>query len=97
MHIALVHAGVEGLGLSAQNAQFPALDTTFEVYCMTIHSTDRSTFADLTAAISIFLTETQPERKAVVVGESFGGVLALSVAAQHPELIESTFVINPAT
>jgi pimeloyl-ACP methyl ester carboxylesterase len=89
--------GIEGLGLSAEAAQFPELSTKFELYCMQINQRDRSTFAQLVKAIRIFLEDGDAAVPAVIVGESFGAVLALALAYSHPHLVQAVFTINPAT
>jgi predicted esterase len=89
--------GIEGLGLSAEAAQFPELSTRFELYCMQIGSEDRSTFAELVKAIRLFLEDGNTAVPAVIVGESFGGLLALALAYSHPHLVQAVFAINPAT
>ena len=39
----------------------------------------------------------EPERPVYVLGESFGAVLALAVAAQRPDLVDRLVLVNPAT
>ncbi|KAG5189677.1 alpha/beta-hydrolase [Tribonema minus] len=92
--------GIEGLAISAAASQFPALSDSFDVYSLMISSRDRSTFEDLIGECSSFLEGALAMRsmdKAVLVGESFGGVLALALAGRRPELIQQAFTINPAT
>jgi pimeloyl-ACP methyl ester carboxylesterase len=89
--------GIEGFGLSAEAAQFPELSTKFDLYCMHIDARDRSTFAQLVKAIRIFLEGGDAAVPAVIVGESFGAVLALALAYSHPHLVQAVFAINPAT
>ena len=38
-----------------------------------------------------------PERPVYLLGESFGGVLALAVAAELPDLVDRVVLVNPAT
>lgn len=38
-----------------------------------------------------------PERPVYVLGESFGAVLALAVAARRPDLVDRLVLVNPAT
>jgi hypothetical protein len=45
--------GIEGLGLSAEAAQFPELSTTFELYCMQIDARDRSAANSHTHAANV--------------------------------------------
>ena len=39
----------------------------------------------------------EPERPVYVLGESFGAVLALAVAARRPDLVDRLVLVNPAT
>jgi pimeloyl-ACP methyl ester carboxylesterase len=43
-----------------------------------------------------FLRTVSPGRPAIVVGNSMGGLLSLTLAAAHPELVEGLVLINPA-
>ena len=36
-------------------------------------------------------------RPVYLLGESFGGVLALAVATERPELVDRVILVNPAT
>jgi len=47
---------------------------------------------DLAAVVQHYTAETQPP---IVIGHSWGGVLALTFAAQHPELIDRVVVHSP--
>lgn len=38
-----------------------------------------------------------PDRPAYLLGESFGGVLALAVAQARPDLVDRVVLVNPAT
>lgn len=38
-----------------------------------------------------------PERPVYLLGESFGGILALAVAANRPDLVDRVVLANPAT
>jgi pimeloyl-ACP methyl ester carboxylesterase len=38
-----------------------------------------------------------PERPVYLLGESFGGILALAVAANRPDLVDRVVLVNPAT
>lgn len=100
--------GLDGAGISA-NLQFDDLSSTFEFWRMTIDKVnDRSSFTELTAAVSGFIKEVAMEqnRDVILVGESFGGLLAPSVALRIQAMAESSneknpvkgmVMINPAT
>lgn len=76
--IILYLPGIEGLGTSVE-PQLPDLSEKFEVFRMIIGPEDRKTFLTLSMAASQFVDIIWLERgeKTVVVGESFGGMLAL--------------------
>ncbi len=38
-----------------------------------------------------------PDRPVYILGESFGGVLALAVAALHPAVVDRLVLVNPAS
>ncbi|CAM9453397.1 unnamed protein product [Chrysoparadoxa australica] len=92
--ILLFLPGVEGLGISGQG-QFGKLQATYDVHQLILDRADRSTFADLTKAVLSFLCSSP--MPAIVVGESFGAVLALGVALAEPDSVERLFLVNPAT
>lgn len=81
--------------------QFPELGTIFDVRCMTVAPTDRSTFQQLTERTIEYIRQesTTPtkQRPIYLMGESFGGILALHVASQIPQQLAGLALINPAT
>lgn len=62
---------------------------------------DRTDFRGLVAIVAEFLKaevpSCPPTRPVYVLGESFGGVLALAVAAECPALVDRLVLVNPAT
>ena len=100
--------GLDGLGLSASR-QFDDLSNTFEFWRMTIDKDiDRSSFTELTTAVSSFVQKiaVEQDREVILVGESFGGLLAPSVALRVQAMANSSnsknpikgmVMINPAT
>ena len=38
-----------------------------------------------------------PERPVYLLGESFGGILAIMLAARRPDLVDRLVLVNPAT
>jgi len=38
-----------------------------------------------------------PERPVYILGESFGAILAVAVAAARPDLVDRVILVNPAT
>lgn len=86
-----------GLGLWYQHAQLARL---FEVTCLHVPRGDRTPFQGLVEGV---VSEVQRElqsngsRPLFLVGESFGAILALSVAAAMPEAPLHVVLVNPAT
>ena len=108
--ILLYLPGLDGVGISASQ-QFDDLSNNFEFWRMTIDKqNDLSSFTDLTTAVTNFIFQlTQfdnDDREVILLGESFGGLLAPSVALrvqsktnasnQKNPIIGMTLV-NPAT
>ncbi|KAL3690999.1 hypothetical protein R1sor_004650 [Riccia sorocarpa] len=86
-----------GLGFSMQQENLGRL---FELRCLKIPLRDRTPFEGLVS----FVEETvrnearnHPGRPIYLLGESFGGVLALAVAARNPKLDLVLYLINPTT
>ena len=102
--------GLDGSGISAI-AQFDDLSSTFEFWRMTIDKkSDQLSFSDLVTSVVKFVKESssimgsiESPREVILVGESFGGLLACAVAMALMEVKSSTFslkglvLINPAT
>ncbi|KAK9838483.1 hypothetical protein WJX81_002279 [Elliptochloris bilobata] len=92
--------GIDGTGLAASR-QFPYLVEAFDLRALSVPGHDRTPFPDLVRLIIDYLaTEVgaaEPERPVYLLGESFGAVLALAVAAQRPDLVDRLVLVNPAT
>ncbi|CAM9851569.1 unnamed protein product, partial [Phaeothamnion confervicola] len=90
--------GVDGMSFEASR-QFDSLSETFDAWCLTIPGSDRSSFADLSAAAIAFLEASgaSAERPAIIAGTSFGGLLALRLAQERPALVKGLALVNPAT
>ena len=99
--------GLDGVGVSAVQ-QFDDLSNTFELWRMRIDpETDKSSFAELTNAVSDFIQDVaiKQNRKVILVGESFGGLLAPSVAMKMEAIaggkenspVMGLVMVNPAT
>lgn len=91
--------GVDGLGLGLILHHKP-LGKAFEVRCLHIPVYDRTPFEGLLK----FVEETvrlehasSPEKPIYLVGDSFGGCLALAVAARNPTIDLILILSNPAT
>ncbi|KAG5549362.1 hypothetical protein RHGRI_014643 [Rhododendron griersonianum] len=91
--------GMDGLGLGL-TLHHKALGKAFEVRCLHIPVYDRTPFEDLVK----FVGETvrlehvsSPNKPIYLVGDSFGGCLALAVAAHNPTIDLVVVLANPAT
>ncbi|WCJ37556.1 Esterase/lipase/thioesterase family protein [Euphorbia peplus] len=91
--------GLDGVGLGLTLHQ-KALGKVFEVRCLHIPVYDRTPFEGLVK----FVEETVrlehasfPNRPIYLVGDSFGGCLALAIAARNPNIDLVLVLANPAT
>ncbi|KAL7526569.1 hypothetical protein ACHAXR_006268 [Thalassiosira sp. AJA248-18] len=98
--------GLDGVGISAVQ-QYDDLSNAFEFWRMRVDpKNDRSTFVELTNAVSSFIQDVamKQNRKVIIVGESFGGLLAPSVAMRLETIagkenspVMGLVLVNPAT
>ncbi|CAL8462015.1 g1546 [Coccomyxa elongata] len=92
--------GIDGTGLAASR-QFPFLVDAFELHALSIPGSDRTPFEGLIKLIEEYMEQvvmqSPPERPVYLLGESFGGVLALAVAEARPDLVDRVVLVNPAT
>ena len=105
--IAVYLPGLDCFGISAI-AQFPDLSKTFDLWRMTVTVHDRSSFEDLTTAVTMFIDDIWLEtgQKVTLIGESFGGLVAPVVGLRLQNLaeredrenpVEGLVLVNPAT
>ena len=82
--------GMDGTG-ELFYRQVPSLARRYRVatYALREQATMEDLVADLAAVIGA-----APDRRATVVGESFGGAIALSFALEHPRMLERLVVLN---
>lgn len=89
--ILLYLPGLDGLGISCIT-QFDDLSKNFEFWRLMIDKkSDRSSFSELTSAVASFILndlDNKEHRDIILVGESFGGLLASSVALRVQSLIK---------
>ncbi|KAL8233922.1 hypothetical protein R6Q59_020022 [Mikania micrantha] len=91
--------GVDGTGLSLL-LHHQRLGEMFDIWCLHIPTTDRTPFTDLVKLIERTIRSENdqfPDRPIYLVGESFGGCLALAVAARIPHIDLVLVLANPAT
>ncbi|KAL1820140.1 hypothetical protein ACET3Z_015009 [Daucus carota] len=86
-----------GLGLSLQ---YQRLGQIFDIWCLHIPIDDRTPFPELVKLVEKTVrleNHGSPNRPIYLVGESFGGCIALAVAACNPDLDLVLILANPAT
>lgn len=91
--------GFDG-SLVAPFLQWPSLGDSFDIEGLEISMADRSSFAELCSAVRARLEREPPSRPLVLMGESFGAVLALRVAlslAEDGRPLDGLALVNPAT
>ncbi|XP_059652712.1 phytyl ester synthase 1, chloroplastic-like isoform X2 [Cornus florida] len=90
---------MDGLGLGLI-LHHKALGKVFEVRCMHIPVYDRTPFEDLVRFVEAavrFEHASSPNKPIYLVGDSFGGCLALAVASRNPSIDLVVISVNPAT
>ena len=85
-------AGLDGTG-QLFFKQCPDLARTYRVVTFTLRGTGRFTYEDLTDDVAAIINDLG-ERRATVVGESFGGTVALWFAIRHPDVVERLVIVN---
>uniref|UniRef100_A0A7S1JG12 AB hydrolase-1 domain-containing protein n=1 Tax=Eutreptiella gymnastica TaxID=73025 RepID=A0A7S1JG12_9EUGL len=93
--ILMILPGTHGTALT-MFVQFPELKRSFELLCLELDARDRSQLHEIRSFVidEIKLLRSQG-RTVCVLGESFGGLLALDVAARTD--VDGLAVVNPAT
>lgn len=97
--IAVYLPGLDGFGITATQ-QYDDLAGSFELWRMTISTTDRSSFQQLVTSVADFIQSLDEGRPVTLIGESFGGLLAPAVALRlqsSPGRIQGLVMVNPAT
>jgi len=93
--------GLDGLGnFSAQS--FSRIPDTYDAWMMEVSTDDRTRFMELAdiviTQLEIMNTNSNPSTPPpVLVGESFGGLLATYITSRRPDLVSKLVLINPAT
>lgn len=91
--------GMDGVGLGLIMHHRP-LGRAFEVRCLHIPTHDRTTFEGLVNFVEQTVRQehaSSPNKPIYLVGDSFGGCLALAVAARNPTVDLVLILANPAT
>ncbi|KAI8105771.1 hypothetical protein M9434_000352 [Picochlorum sp. BPE23] len=90
--------GIDGTGLAAAK-QFPMLMKHFNLVTFVTPPGDRTSYEGLLEILTNFIEslELPPSLPVYVMGESFGGLLALSLASRCPGMVDRVVLVNPAT
>lgn len=97
--LAIYLPGLDGYGISAVS-QFDDLARTFDTWRLVVSPSDTSTFLEVVDAVALFIKETTtPDRKATLIGESCGGLIASAVAIRlrKTDSLGGLVLVNPAT
>ncbi|EPS74024.1 hypothetical protein M569_00724 [Genlisea aurea] len=90
---------LDGLGIGLI-LHHKSLGRVFDVWCMHIPVQDRTPFEELVIWVEKTVRsehDSQPNKPIYLVGDSFGGCLALSIAARNPDIDLVLILANPAT
>ncbi|KXZ52840.1 hypothetical protein GPECTOR_8g223 [Gonium pectorale] len=91
--------GIDGTGLAAYR-QFPRLAARFDLRGVFLPPQDRTPFAGLVESLAQQIEDEaaglDPSRPVYLLGESFGGLLALALA-QKLSCVDRLVLVNPAT
>ncbi|KAM3364140.1 hypothetical protein P3S68_018994 [Capsicum galapagoense] len=91
--------GIDGLGIGLIK-HHTRLARIFNIWCFHVPVTDRTPFSDLVHLVETTVRSEHhrsPRRPIYLLGESFGGCLALAVAARNPHIDLALILANPAT
>lgn len=90
--------GLDGTGLLL-GEKFSELSELFDIECLANPAATRTSHDGVLAIVAERLRVAREEsrRPVYVLGESFGGVLAMGMALDYPELVDRVILVNPAT
>ncbi|WP_346290552.1 alpha/beta hydrolase [Sphaerothrix gracilis] len=89
--------GMDGTDVSLR-PQLADLQLYFDVYCLMIPPDDDSDWVTLARTAAEALSQNHISGRPVYLcGESFGGCLALQIAATYPQIFHHLILINPAS
>eukprot|EP00854_Cymbomonas_tetramitiformis_P023582 gene23582-28562_t len=92
--------GIDGTGINCFN-QFPALSDNFDLRSFSIPVLDRTPFNEVVDIVVGYVDEelkdSPSDRPVYLLGESFGGILALAVGIKRPKSVHRLVLVNPAT
>jgi len=85
-------AGIDGTG-QLLFKQIPALTHSYQVVTFRSREQGQFTYEDLTDDVAAII-QALGEERATILGESFGGTVALNFALRYPQMVERLVVIN---
>ena len=91
--------GLDG-GNGSPFVQFPGLAADFDVRVQQVNFESDANLASYDVIVddaATYLRQESRDRPLVVMGESYGGIIASGLAARHPELVSGLVLVNPAT
>jgi pimeloyl-ACP methyl ester carboxylesterase len=91
--------GMDGTG-QLLHSQLAGIERDFDIRCLAIPTHDLTPWHPMTVQIARLVEVERhyhPERLVYLCGESFGGCLALQLAAQFPKLCDRLILVNPAS
>ena len=91
-HLLIHVAGLDGTG-QLFFKQAPRLGLAYRVITFRSREHGRFTYEDLTDDLLAIIRD-QGEQRATIVGESFGGTVALNFAVRYPRMVERLVVVN---
>ncbi|KQK04300.1 acyltransferase-like protein At1g54570, chloroplastic isoform X2 [Brachypodium distachyon] len=92
-------SGVDGVGMELI-LHHKSLGKVFEVCCFHIPVNDRTPFEGLLQMVEAYVqyeNALSPKRPIYITGDTFGGCLAISVAARNQKIDLVLILVNPAT
>lgn len=91
--------GMDGTG-RLLGRQLPGLEPFFDIRCLSIPPDDLTPWESLVEQVANLIEVEQKgaaRRSIYLCGESFGGCLALKLAAHFPQLCDRLILVNPAS
>jgi pimeloyl-ACP methyl ester carboxylesterase len=92
--------GIDGTGLAAWQ-QFPMIVHRCALVSLNVPVQDRTSFPDLVDIcveyLEVLAGQVATDRPIYLLGESFGGVLAIAVADRCRDIVDRMVLVNPAT
>lgn len=88
--------GIDGTG-EYSNTALNTLQEDYRCWRMKINVDDRSSFLQIAQLVRKKMQEINDGQPMLLIGESFGGLLAAYIASRFPQLVDKLVLVNPAT